>query len=275
MIRNLKALGLLAIAALALSATFASVAQAEGNKGTFKGGLTPKEWLDTTIVGEQVGTAEDNFFEADGTKVECENSGVSFAGTLDGGTQTTLTITPTYTKCKAGGLPATVTMNGCDYIFTQPTTIAPLGTGKYTGKADLTCPTSTGPIVHVYLNAAHTINLCTVEIKAGTHTGEGANTHYVRELGGHVIYQNDSDAVVTEFTNEKGEEVKVKRDDVTVNADIKEIPYKKSGACGSKEGADAVYRNTVTVTGRDDVQDEGTTEHTEHYDVWIEDEAEE
>ena len=266
MIRNLKALGLLAIAALALSAMFASAAQAEGAKGTFKGGFTPEEWLDTTIVGEQVGTAEDNYFESDGTKITCENSGVSFAGTLDGGTQTTLTLAPTYTKCKAGGLPMTVTMNGCDYIFTQPTTVEPLGTGKYTGKVDLTCPTSTGPVMHVYLNAAHTINLCTIEIKAGTHTGEGANTHYVRELGGHVVYQNDSNVEVTKD---------VKRDDVTVNADIKEIPYKKSGACGSKEGADAVYRNTVTVTGRDDVQDEGTTEHTEHYDVWLEDEAEE
>src|SRR4051812_25096708 len=50
---------------------------------------------------------------------------------------TEVTITPEYTECTFLNVPGTVVKtNECDYTFTQPT-----GTGPYTGKVDISCPT--------------------------------------------------------------------------------------------------------------------------------------
>ena len=133
MIRNLKALGLLFVAALAMSAVAASGAQAEeGDPGTFTAGKTggEPEHTHSEIVGTQVGTAHDNHFITEEGSVNCTNSGVSYTGTTETGTETELTITPNYEECWTyttvdpetieTGLPVTVKTTGCDYNFNQP-----------------------------------------------------------------------------------------------------------------------------------------------------------
>lgn len=253
MIRSLKTLGLAAVAALAMSAMLASAAQAE-TPAFFKGGETPSTWADTTIHGEQYGTVEDNFFEAFGVRLTCENEGVTFTGTIPGGTAKELTVEPHYEGCVAAGvLPVTVTMNGCDYIFTQPTKI---GTDEYTGKADLTCPTGEAIEVHIYF--PEDVNhegtpFCTVNVFPAADTTGGG--HVTDHLGGHIIYKN----------------IPGDPDDVTVNATPDGISASRSGpGCPAAEENEGIYRNLVTVTG---TEDEGP--HTEPHDVWIEEEEEE
>src|SRR4029077_8053904 len=144
---------------LAMSAMAVSAAHAEEvppKKGKFTGGSTgpPVTHVTTTLSGVQEGTEAENFFQIEGEagpKVACENAGVSYAGTLETGEATEVIATPTYNDCKGEGLPATVTMNGCTYRFTQPSTIEPFGTGKYTGKADLTCPENKAIDIKIFL----------------------------------------------------------------------------------------------------------------------------
>jgi hypothetical protein len=252
MTRNLKALGLALVAVLALSAMAASAAQAEVEKGTFTAGITPSKHTTSTLHGKQIGEPKDNFFEInkeEAGRVTCTNSGVSFTSILVGGTATKLTVAPTYTECLSTSLPTTVNTNECDYTFTQPETIEG---GKYTGKADLFCPAGQKIEIDVYLEgklheeATYKTKACHIEV----FPKEGEE----QELGGHIIYTVNKEVEVT---------TGVKKDDVTVEATIEGIHWKKSGLCGAKEGNDGVYKNKVTVTG--------TSLLTQHQDVWISD----
>jgi hypothetical protein len=102
MIRNFKALGVAAVAVLAMSAFVASAAQAQ-----FTANEYPTSGTATNAVGNSV-------FAVDGSNLECAGH---YEGTLKEAS-TTVTVTPTYTGCKAFGFAsATVTTIGCDYVF--------------------------------------------------------------------------------------------------------------------------------------------------------------
>ncbi|HST70742.1 MAG TPA: hypothetical protein VLI94_13935 [Solirubrobacterales bacterium] len=100
MIRKFKALGLAMVAVLALSAIGVSTAQAQFTASSYPATVTA-----TSELGNDVITTE-------GGSVECKSQ---FEGTLTEASNT-LTVTPTYTNCKAFGFTsATVNMNGCKY----------------------------------------------------------------------------------------------------------------------------------------------------------------
>ena len=125
MIRNLKALGLGLIVAVAFSAVAASAASAV----EYHSSTTP-----TTLFGVQSNTHEFGIAGIGG--VTCKVA--EFSGTQTGTTAKTVTITPTYKECTAFGDPtATVNMTGCDFLFNQPTGSAP----TYTGTVNVVCPT--------------------------------------------------------------------------------------------------------------------------------------
>ena len=250
MIRNIKMLGLLVVAALALSAVIASAAQAE--TGTYTAGLTPSTHTTSTLTGEQEGTSEWNHFVAFGQQITCENQGVHYHGTISGGVATQVTITPTYADCTAEGLPETVTMNGCDYIFTRPVT----DTGKMTAKADLTCPAGKSIDIEVFLfgtpTGSHTTKVCTIKVFAtGPETEEGGVKHTVQELGGHVTY--------TPGKRKVGEK---EYDDMTVDATITGISAEESSTCGSAKTEEAQFTSTVTLFGEEEVSNNP-------HDIWI------
>ena len=264
--RYLKTLGLLAVAALAMSAMLASTASAEGAKGTFTAGATPETHNPATIVGDQYpdppSAAEEwNFFSRGGSEnlVRCDTA--KFTGTDADGIATSLTINPDYTHCfiqepDGGTLPATVTMNECDYVFTQPTTIAPLGTGKYSGKADLTCKGTSRIVIHVYgfgnsTNTSHFFNACTIEVYPNAAEVGG---HRTQELGGHIVYQNLAEG----------------KDDVTVSGTVNQITSSTNCPGEAAHDANGEYRSTVTVKAfKDEVN-----KHNEQLDTWISDEEE-
>jgi hypothetical protein len=152
--RNFKALGLALAAVFALSAVVASAASAHYV-------LTPAQ-SPSFITGEQIEHKEGNKFEitSRGTKVTC--TGAHFeAGTVSGLELSQVTVTPSYSGCEAFGQPATVDVNGCDYLLTGET--GPNGHGT----------------VHVICSGTNKIEItipsisCTLKVHTQTPTGGG------------------------------------------------------------------------------------------------------
>jgi hypothetical protein len=115
MIRNFKTLGVAVLAVLALSAVVASAASASN----FTASKYPTEGTATSAKGN-------DDFKTEAGSVECK---AHFVVDALSAPSETATVTPTYTECQAFGfLTATVSMNGCDYVF------------KTTGNVDVVCP---------------------------------------------------------------------------------------------------------------------------------------
>jgi hypothetical protein len=123
MFHKLKTLGVALVAVLALTAVAASAASANGS---YTASSYPTTGTGTSLKGNDTFTTEAG-------NVECASH---FQGTLTE-ESSSLTVTPTYTECRAFGfLSATVNMNGCDYKFGTPS-----GSGDaYTAKVDVVCP---------------------------------------------------------------------------------------------------------------------------------------
>jgi hypothetical protein len=181
MIRNLKVLGLALVAVFAMSALAASAASAQGVQGEF----TTSNGTAQTLIGTETGAAGSgaNALTALGAKVECPGS------TLTGhkfnvtphvaipNKETTATITPHYKNCAAfnpASHPATVTMNGCDYVLHLGVTTGGVA-GTYGATVDIVCPAGKVIEVHVYNNVAHTELLCTIKVKGGQNGLAGAH----------------------------------------------------------------------------------------------------
>jgi hypothetical protein len=161
MIRNFKALGLALAAVFALSAVAASAASATNGQFTSDGSMT--------LTGTETGT-ELNYLEAFGQKVECPGTtytghAVNSTNLLPSGS-TTATITPHYkdeaNNCRAaGGLFMTVTESGCDFVFHAGEKVS---THTYKVTADVVCAGANVISIHVYLDEAHEIPLCTLTV---------------------------------------------------------------------------------------------------------------
>jgi len=134
MIRKIKALGLVLIAVFAMSAVVASAASATA------GTLTTFPTSTVVATGEQIGehvfTLTDHPVEGGFANVKCKKAIFDGVGT-NKDDDTTLTVTPTYSECKAFGLNATIDHNGCNYVFHTGTTT---GLGGWHVVATVVCP---------------------------------------------------------------------------------------------------------------------------------------
>ena len=111
MTHKLKTLGVAFFAVLALAAVMASAASAKN----YTASSYPTTGTATSAVGNDKLTTE-------GGTAECQSH---YQGTL-AATSSQLTLTPTYTNCKAFGfLNATVHTNGCDFLLTTASGTAP------------------------------------------------------------------------------------------------------------------------------------------------------
>jgi hypothetical protein len=136
MICNHKAVGAAVLVALALSALGASAASA----ANFTASSYPTAATATSPKGN-------DDFKTEGGSWECK---VHYAIAALTGSSQTATVTPTYTECQSFGfLSATVTMNGCDYVYHSD------------GGMDIECPAG----------QAMTVVSSTCEVKFGTQTG--------------------------------------------------------------------------------------------------------
>jgi hypothetical protein len=122
MVRNMKKVGLAALAVLALGAFLASAASAAEFHS---------ELEHTIIKGSQAAAFNDKFTVSAGT-TECENT--SYSGTQATKTSTTQSASATYSGCTATfGLSVTVDPNGCEYVFHTAAT----------NTVDIVCPGAT------------------------------------------------------------------------------------------------------------------------------------
>jgi hypothetical protein len=164
MTRNLKALGLALIAALALSAVAASGASAE-YKFTSGAGTT-----NTIVTGEQTTTHE---FVTGGQGFKCTVA--KFEGTQATATTTTATITPTYENCTYGATrPIDITMNGCTYLFTGATN------AEKHGIVHIKCPA--GKVIEAHITEPAGTNKCTLTIAEQTATGGVTYTNNLKPV---------------------------------------------------------------------------------------------
>ncbi|HWM63045.1 MAG TPA: hypothetical protein VNP96_03550 [Solirubrobacterales bacterium] len=209
MIRNLKILGLSVVAVLAMSAVAASAASAQ-TPGTFTAHEYP-----ATITGEQIGT--DVFTTVAGT-VSCTHA--TYHGSA-AGPQTSLTIAPSYTGCKAFGLfNATIDMNGCQYRFNQPVTEE---ANKYTGTVDVVCPEDTEITI--------TTSVCRVTVPSQNGLSQ-------------ITYENTPSATPTDV-------------DVTVNID-EQITYTVDPGCATASAGtyhDGSYVGAATVDADNELEE--------------------
>lgn len=122
-----------------------------------------------------------------------------------------VTVTPSYTECTFLGVGTTVTTNGCDYTFTEPT-----GTGPFTGKVDVGCPT--GKSIE--------FEALGCRVKVGGQTGLGTVT----------------------YTNQANGTVKVA-------AKVTSITYTSEGACNGLPGVhnDGTYEGTAIASGENEL----------------------
>jgi hypothetical protein len=192
MILNLKPLGLVLVAVLAVSAVVASAASAQG-KLTSDGPVT--------LVAEETGGAGSNVVTAFGFKGECPGSigtghkVLTEAETKEGKKHElipsgamTFTLTPHFNEanhnCKIVGsnFPLTTDLNGCDYVTHIGQTSG--GNGTYSGTTDIVCPPGKEIVITIFTNITEETNnkpFCIVEIKPqtgltgihGTDTGNG------------------------------------------------------------------------------------------------------
>jgi hypothetical protein len=174
MMRHFKALGLALAAVLAMSAMASAAAQAAPAE------LTAEKYP-VTLTGEQVTTPPLNelVIGNGARRVSCTTANLH--GTIAGPT-TVITLTPTYNGCTStGGLPATVTMKGCDFTLSGNTATASTGTLS----ANVVCTAPNEITVDIYATPAkHTANerACEYHIKpqgplnAGEYHNLGAGT---------------------------------------------------------------------------------------------------
>jgi len=146
MIRNLKVLGVAAVAVLAMSAAIASAAQ-----GAVTAGANP-----ATVKGVQTNT---NTLSNGIRTVSCTEANLT--GTLAGSAES-VTIAPTYGGCTGnGGTTATVTTTGCKYILTPDSSAA-----SGTGKVSVSCEAGKNIVVEIWATGkSHSeAKLCKLEV---------------------------------------------------------------------------------------------------------------
>lgn len=111
---NLKAAGLMLLAAFVLGTLATSPAAAEVTDHFTSNSSK------TTLTGEQVGVSEENVFGLKAVAalgVNCVNSKVKLHGTIISNSVTEFTMHPTYESCTSSLGGATITTTGCNYIF--------------------------------------------------------------------------------------------------------------------------------------------------------------
>jgi hypothetical protein len=234
MTRNLKALGLALAAVFAMSALGASSAAAEpeftGIETTTPGGEHVSTHVHTTIDGSQHG-AEPDVFTLGSVSIRCNEA--KYTGTSADGSDPTLTVTPTYSECKAAFTFVThVEMNGCDYLFHAGTQVT--AGMHYTGTVDIVCPENQSITLRVTTLAGAT--KCLIHIRP--QTGLTGITYTVK-------------------TNASPPDAET---DVTVDVEIPQITTETTGTStncgglneghhGANDGNWATYHGEATITG--------------------------
>jgi hypothetical protein len=213
MLGNLKTLGRVLLVVGAISAAGAPVAAATE---TYTSGVGTG--IRTFSSGDK--TTNHVFTTPNGTVV-CTNLGFLGETVQTGPTITEITVTPTFSGCSAFGFTAHVINNGCDFLFTAPTTVT---SSEWTIHPAHIVPSSGSSCTFSVTPTFFGASVCTQTIPNQTPTG------------GHVIGKNSA-AGTTPM-------------DGTLESKISGIHYSGSGGvCGdASTHSDGGYTGGVTVT---------------------------
>lgn len=168
MTRNLKALGLVLTAMLAMGALLAGAASAEETKpGLFT--MNVKATERAGIDGVQIGT--DSWTVEKLQPITCTTSKLKGTASTVGTSSTEVTLAPTYETCHQviAGITKTVTFtsNGCNFKLNAKTTLTNDKTIDKTATTDLECPKEGDSIqIHVYNETAKEVStICTFDLE--------------------------------------------------------------------------------------------------------------
>jgi len=145
--KHIKTLGLLAIAAMALTA-FVGVSSASAAT-KFTSSVSGAAISETTL--------KTHVFTVTGSEVKCTN--ITYTGTTNGTEATEQMVTPKYEGCTAFGLPATVTVKNCTYNLT-------IG-----GSAHMEKVNAAGEACEIVIKASNIFGECLVDVAAQTVNG--------------------------------------------------------------------------------------------------------
>jgi hypothetical protein len=208
MIRNLRALGLASVAALAVSVVVASGAQAT----EFAAGKYP-----AFLTGEQISHngKSVHVFNTGTKKVECKR--VEFQAELKKAS-TEITVAPEYFECTMSGLPVTITIQACHYVLRGG---METGNHKYVnGTTDLVCPPGKKMAIDIFSSqATHKEGKPSCTITMAPFTGLTANGY-------------------TETTGEPG--------DISVTTRTEKIPIEVDGPASCATGTTMTYEGNTT-----------------------------
>lgn len=216
MTRNLKALGLALVVALALGAIGAQGASAHN----FTSSVEP-----TVLTGEA--ESPQVFTATSGLEVSC--SVATFEGTVKTKSEDIVTVHPKYSSCTSSLGAATVHTNGCNYKFGSDTTQA---TGH--SASSLHAPVS------LECESTHIIEI----------TAPGCNISFAEKHSTTAVNQSLHGVTYTNLNSHSGKKA------VTVNATVRTIKYNATAGslCGLAGHPAATYSNgtysgQATVTG--------------------------
>jgi hypothetical protein len=219
---KLKALGLALFASLAIGAV--SVVSATGATGGHFTSST--NW--TTLSGSEIGGTASNYLEgtSEGPLITCPENKTTYTANVSATTVTQITVAPTYPNpCQiadssVGIGPASIDMNGCDFMLTVETS-APAHTVLH-----LVCPAGTE--VKVTFDPP-VFGSCTIDYPSQTPTSGG------------VVY------TATEHSGKASLRLDITAEGITSN----ETPSGFLG-CGAQAGHNdnSDFFGTVTVTGK-------------------------
>jgi len=145
MTRNFKALGLALVAVFAMSAMAASGASASSFTAAeypvhIQGADTSEGSSKFTSIAPTITCNTATYTNTDPLTIESPY--------FEPEASESLTISPTYENCKSGSREVTVTMNGCDYVFTTQAEGQAL-------TSDLVCPAGKTVTIEIYNSGAH------------------------------------------------------------------------------------------------------------------------
>lgn len=201
------------------SAVFLAVAGSAAPAVSAQGKITSDGPV--TLDGTQplVGESWLNSFTAFGSSIICPGS--TYRGHKAGTGEpiasgaTTFTVSPSYVNCTAGGLPATVQLNGCDYLFHLGGTTF---TNQYSVTADIVCPKEAKIHISAYSSSSHAVRVCTTTIPPQT----GVSGAIARSNG------------IGEFE---------------ITERLRFLTAERSGLCGSASTTSAEWHIDVTFSG--------------------------
>ncbi len=236
MIRNIKALGAVLAAVVAMGAVMATAAQAAGELEVDTDANGRSNLTGVRTAGEHA----EHLFVIDGTtpngKITVRCKIATFEGTVSGGPANGKTIVteqlfrPTYAECGASSLTAHVKMNGCQYLFK--------GTAEKTSTVTIQNCTA-GKEIEVEVTAFGT---CKVTVPP-----QGPLNH--------IKYVNKGGVGTQEMH-------------VTAEGAVTGIKYTESAACPDPGvHTNGTYNGNVTLKGS---KDEGGKEVTKHGHTYVE-----